>query len=1317
LAISPSELKQVHGCQTSRELWLKLESIYASKGPARKATLLKRLTLQRMQEGDDVREHMAKFFDTVDKLGDMDVNINDDLLSIMLLYSLPVSYENFRCAMETRDELPKAEVLKVKILEEDNARKQSNTLDAQGAMFAKRNDRKKKFAKQRVPNNKKTENRSNQGSSKIQCFKCHKFGHKAPECRNKIESVPESKSATDKVEVDDCFAIFDRVLDEHVKEVIQGNAYTSCIKDENVYPHRWALDSGCTSHLCGDKDKFGSSYEPVRGKLNLASHNSTKVEGKGVVKFLAANDRDKRLVEFQDVLHVPDLRTNFISVAKITDRGHVVTFREKSSELTADRRGDLCYVRENIGQASIVMNPNRNIDLLNWHKRMGHLNARDLMKLVKRESISGIKPNGDKVNELLSCDVCLRGKMSELPFTKATEICTEKLNIIHSDVVGPMRVKSFGGARFFVTFIDDSTRWCEIYTLKNKSEVLECFKTYKSLVEKQTGARIKQFQSDNGREYCNTAFDQFLEREGIHRRLSIPHTPQQNGVAERMNRTIMDMARCLMLQSQLPRGFWAEAIVAACYIRNRCPTSSLGGDIPYEKWTNKPVSLDHLRVFGSNVYILDKVQGKDKFAARSKKGIFVGYPREAKGYRVWLPCDKKVVVARDIKFLEKSTDEEKQTIDVKSIPIKSDTQELLVQNDEPPITEIGPNTIFEEYEPCHSEQEPCHSENEPCHLETSNEVRRAPGRPRKLKTGTPGRPKKIYNLRKNRDDSPAEGSTVESESEDNFFVEFSGLAEISLEEAMASDDHKEWEEAILSEISSMVKNDTWDIVERKDDQHIVGSRIVLTNKYNTNGTVNRKKARIVAKGYNQRHGVEYHHTFAPVARLESIRLLAALAAKLSLKIHQLDITTAYLNGELNERIFMEPPKMLKEMLSKLSHREGKQSTIGVRASKMVASLEAGKDVCLLKKSLYGLRQAGRQWNERLSIKLRSMGLIPTKGEPCMYHANHEDTILIIVIYVDDILIAFQDPKWIENTKKALAEDFEVKDFGLAKRCLGLEIVQNGNIISLSQGSYTRELLMRFGMNVCKPASTPSEVGANLMKTEEISTTKDIPNRENRPYRELMGALTYLAMGTRPDIANTVAKLAQFSTCHEEKHWSAAKRVLRYLRGTTNLGLLYRKNNDTLIGFADADWGGCVIDRRSFSGYVFMLSGAAISWKSQKQRTVSLSSTEAEYVSLSEATKEALYLRSLLHELNLRTTGNIELHSDNQGALFLASDPVHHARTKHIDIKCHFIRDAVRNKQIILKYLSTDKMIADVLTKALSVQKHIICTSGLGLYTI
>ena len=254
---------------------------------------------------------------------------------------------------------------------------------------------------------------------------------------------------------------------------------------------------------------------------------------------------------------------------------------------------------------------------------------------------------------------------------------------------------------------------------------------------------------------------------------------------------------------------------------------------------------------------------------------------------------------------------------------------------------------------------------------------------------------KLYSYREN---SP---EPVESELEDDVFAEFIGIAETSLDDAMSGYDRQEWEDAIISEIRSILKNDTWDIVKRTNDQHVIGSRLVLTKKQDTGEAAGRMKARIVAKGYRQRYGVEYQNTFAPVARLESIRLLAALAVELDLKIHQLDITTAYLNGQLEEQIFMEPSEMFKEMLSKLIRREGKQSIIGKRAREMLSCFEAGGDVCLLKKSLYGLRQAGRQWNRRLDTVLRTIGLTPTTGEPCMYHTSREGAILIVLIYVDD----------------------------------------------------------------------------------------------------------------------------------------------------------------------------------------------------------------------------------------------------------------------------------------------------------------------------
>ncbi|CAK9811678.1 Copia protein [Anthophora quadrimaculata] len=247
------------------------------------------------------------------------------------------------------------------------------------------------------------------------------------------------------------------------------------------------------------------------------------------------------------------------------------------------------------------------------------------------------------------------------------------------------------------------------------------------------------------------------------------------------------------------------------------------------------------------------------------------------------------------------------------------------------------------------------------------------------------------------------------------------------------------------------------------------------------------------------------------------------------------------------------------------------------------------------------------------------------------------------------------------------------------------------------------------MSNCKSACTPLEVNQKLSKNTNLSEA------EGRfPYRELMGCLMYLAVATRPDIAHAVSALGQFNECYGPEHWAAAKRILRYLKGTMTLGLMYKNDATPLFGYADADWGNCAEDRRSYSGYSFILGGAVVSWESRKQRTVALSSTEAEYMSLAEATKEAIYLRKYLLELGFGFSLEIKLYCDNQGALKLAENPIFHNRTKHVDIKHHFVRDALRNKLLKLEYISTSEMVADVLTKSLPGPSHRKCTDRLGL---
>lgn len=305
-----------------------------------------------------------------------------------------------------------------------------------------------------------------------------------------------------------------------------------------------------------------------------------------------------------------------------------------------------------------------------------------------------------------------------------------------------------------------------------------------------------------------------------------------------------------------------------------------------------------------------------------------------------------------------------------------------------------------------------------------------------------------------------------------------------------------------------------------------------------------------------------------------------------------------------------------------------------------------------------------------------------------------------------------DDREIARLKNHLSAKFDVKDLGDVKYCLGLEFTRNEKEITVRQKGYINDVLNRFGMLECKPVSTPLESGLRLVKQE--AGTGDC--RHPTPYRELIGALMYLSVGTRPDITHAVSYLSQFNDCHTEVHWKAAKRVLRYLKGTHNVGLVYSHSSDPPTMFTDADWGNCSLDRKSYTGYTFIMSGEAISWESKKQQTVALSSTEAEHMALSEATKEALYMGRMLGELGVELNG-VVLKNDNIGAQKLATNPIYHARSKHIDIRHHFVREAVKEKLVLIQHVSSDEMAADILTKGLPRGRHENCVRLLGLKSI
>lgn len=492
-----------------------------------------------------------------------------------------------------------------------------------------------------------------------------------------------------------------------------------------------------------------------------------------------------------------------------------------------------------------------------------------------------------------------------------------------------------------------------------------------------------------------------------------------------------------------------------------------------------------------------------------------------------------------------------------------------------------------------------------------------------------------------------------------------------------------------TEYDALMENNTWTLVSRPINDKVLKSKWVFRIKTNQDGSIEKHKARLVARGDQQIEGIHYDEVFAPVARLETIRTLLASSVARKMHVHQLDVVTAYVQGDLNDDVYMEQP----EMFEKPGQRD---------------------KVCKLSKPLYGLKQAGREWYRKLDNYLVNLGFKNTEINPCVYvdcRANHDT---VIVVYVDDLLIASKSLTNISTIKRKLSRQFKMKDLGNVREILGMEVERQGELgdVTIVQKGYIRDMLSRFGMSDCKPIGTPLEQNIDIAAIESENENEVV----DVPYRELVGSLIYLGNASRPDIAFAANFLSRFCNNPNLIYWKMAKRVLRYLKGTIDYKIRYSAEDDCLTAYVDSDWAGDTSDRRSNTGYVAVLAGGPISWSSRKQRTVALSTMEAEYMALSDATKEIVYIRDLLKHIRHESilSEPTVIYCDNQSAIKLSKNSVFHSRSKHIDIRYHFSREAQERGDIIVKYVPTDEMSADVLTKSIPKNKHENCINLLRL---
>ena len=493
----------------------------------------------------------------------------------------------------------------------------------------------------------------------------------------------------------------------------------------------------------------------------------------------------------------------------------------------------------------------------------------------------------------------------------------------------------------------------------------------------------------------------------------------------------------------------------------------------------------------------------------------------------------------------------------------------------------------------------------------------------------------------------------------------------SYKEAMKANKDK-WQAAMDQEFESLQKNAVWDLVPLPEGRKQVGSKWVYKTKLSADGSVERHKARLVAQGFSQKYGMDYDETFCPVVRTESVRAVIALAATKNLLLHQMDVTTAFLNGTLEEEVYMKQPEGFV--------KKGKENL-----------------VCKLKKSIYGLKQSPRCWNNALDGYLKSINLEQSNADPCIYTGPEG---VIVAVYVDDILIATETEEMMIKMKRSLSQKFEVKDLGELTSFLGVQVKQSSDGIWIGQPGYTSRILDKYQMKDAKPVSTPVDISSKM------NIDSDSPPVDELLYQSAVGSLLYLSSWTRPDIAFAVNTVAKYNSNPTMEHWKAVKRILRYLKGTSEQGIKYSKDSkENIIGYCDADWAGDRSDRKSTSGYVFHLAEAPISWRSKKQSCVALSTAEAEYVALASAAQEAVWLRELLRQLDGPVEEATTIFDDSQSAIAMAKNPQFHGRAKHIGIKYHYIRGEINNGTVKLQYLPTAEMPADILTKGLAKDRH------------
>lgn len=1243
-------------CTTAKEMWDKLNVVYDLKSDENLSMLQKQFFEFKWTESESVSYNLSKLEQLSNKMKSLGGEIQSSMLLTRILSSLPKRFNHFHSAWDSVDDKKKTlENLTARLMAEElRLQEQEDTHETSTALLANfkvgnkgsKNDMYKQV-KNGSDGRKQASTCYNCGKSghlKRDCFRCYickKKGHKSNNCfKNKANTQQQSSNNQE----GNCSTSWQQ---RPVSKVALIG--TKDIDRTDI----WVIDSGATDHMSRRRDWF-SSFEEFKEPVNIGMGNGSNMTayGKGNIDFVMCRNNEQIIGTIFDVLYVPDVIYNLFSVryagrkgidCSITNHG-TRCFLKRNDEIiaTGSEYGNLlkldirvlitkiCNLTEQKNESINVESNNLQL----WHERLCHQNVRHVRNFLKNINIDIKSPD----NEFF-CEGCAYGKQHRLPFHGKKDRATRVREIIYTDVCGPMEVESLGRKLYFVAFKDDFSSFREIHFIREKSEVFEKLKLFCAAIENQFKMNIKEIHSDGGKEYDNKLVTAFLNSKGIKYSMNAPYTPEQNGVAERENRIILEAARSMLYSnSNLPSFLWAEAMNTAVHVINRTGPTKQNNQTPYELWYGKTSSIDKFKIFGTECFAHIPKEKRKKLDKKSIKGYLVGYHEDCKGYRVYVPDLRDVIVSRDVIFKPEKVFSDFTNINSlnnNNDEVKRGRELVTPKNDDLPVNE--PNEMLEK------SQEPLKSPFDDLDK-------------RQLRDRSQIKPTDFY------------GCPI------TFIAE---KLPSDYNEAIMSKEKNEWQAAMQDEMNSLYENKTWVLVEKPKDKKVINSRWVFTKKLNPDIS-ERYKARLVVKGYSQEKGIDYKETFSPVVRFDTVRFILSIAARNGLYLGQFDVKTAFLYGDLNEDIYMKQPEGFDD---------------------------GSSQVCKLLKSLYGLKQAPRCWTEHFTNYIKGLGFYQSDGDPCFYTYIKGNETILLAIYVDDGLIAASSEHLIDKLLNDLSKQFKITSTKNVTSYLGLEIckLKNGSIF-IYQGSYIKKILDKFNMTEANCVSTPIDCNYDDCITKNTEC--------KAPYREVVGNLMFLQIVSRPDISFAVNVVSRVLDKPTENHWMLVKRILRYLKGTIDVGLLYC-NNGNFEAYSDADFAGDKDTRKSTSGIICKYANAAIIWRSKKQQCVSLSTTESEFVSAALAATEIMWLKKLFNVCKIDIE-NYVLYVDNMSAIKLICNPEFHQRTKHIDVKYKYVRDSFQNKEIDVQYVKSEEQIADICTKALPRLRYVYLRSKLGL---